>query len=81
MTGELFFASSNDLTTLFDYARDPERVVIDISDATIWDASTVASFDAIVEKYHRYNKHVDIVGMNEIAQLFHEPMTGKLGTE
>lgn len=81
VTGELFFASSNDLTTLFDYARDPERVVIDISDATIWDASTVASFDAIVEKYHRYNKHVDIVGMNEIAQLFHEPMTGKLGTE
>lgn len=29
--GELFLASSNDLTTLFEYSHDPARVVIDMS--------------------------------------------------
>ncbi|GAA3645043.1 SulP family inorganic anion transporter [Lentzea roselyniae] len=29
VTGELFFASSNDLVYQFDYANDPDRVVID----------------------------------------------------
>jgi len=36
--GELFFASSNDLTTQFDYAGDPERVVIDMTGSHVWDA-------------------------------------------
>ncbi len=47
VTGALFFASSNDLYTQFDYAHDPQRVVIDLSGSHIWDASTVASLDAI----------------------------------
>ena len=29
--GELFFASSNDFVTQFDYADDPDQVVIDLS--------------------------------------------------
>ena len=49
--GELFFASSNDLYTQFDYAGDPEHVVIDMPDSHLWDASTVAALDAITEKY------------------------------
>lgn len=51
VTGELFFASSNDLYTQFDYADDPDRVVIDLTDSHIWDASTVAALDAITTKY------------------------------
>ena len=31
VTGALFFASSNDLTTQFTYTDDPERIVIDLS--------------------------------------------------
>ena len=49
--GELFFASSNDLTTQFRYADDPARVEIDLSSSHIWDASTVAALDAITTKY------------------------------
>ena len=48
VNGELFFASSNDLTTQFEYTHDPERVIIDMSQSHIWDASTVAALDAIV---------------------------------
>ena len=50
-TGELFFASSNDLVHQFDYAGDPDNVVIDLSGSHIWDASTVAALDAITTKY------------------------------
>ena len=48
--GELFFASSNDLVTQFDYVGDPANVVIDLSRSHIWDASTVATLDAVTDE-------------------------------
>jgi sulfate permease, SulP family len=78
VTGELFFASSNDLYTQFEYAADPQRVVIDLSDSHIWDASTVASLDAITTKYERKGKSVEIVGLNDASAERHERLTGEL---
>ncbi len=43
VTGQLFFASSNDLVYQFDYTGDPDKIVIDLTDAHIWDVSTVAA--------------------------------------
>ncbi len=80
VTGELFFASSNDLYTQFEYARDPERVVIDLSDSHVWDASTVAALDAITTKYARKGKTVEIVGLNEASAERHGRLTGQLDT-
>ena len=79
VNGELFFASSNDLTTQFDYAEDPERVIIDMSESHIWDASTVAALDAIVTKYEHHGKRVILVGMNEETTEFHGRLSGGLG--
>ncbi len=79
VNGELFFASSNDLTTQFDYAEDPERVIIDMSESHIWDASTVAALDAIVTKYEHHGKRVVLVGMNEETTEFHDRLSGGLG--
>jgi SulP family sulfate permease len=81
VNGELFFASSNDLTTQFEYADDPERIVIDMSNSHIWDASTVAALDAIVTKYEQQGKRVVLVGMNEATSAFHGRLTGGLGGE
>ena len=77
--GELFFASSNDLTTQFEYADDPERVVIDMSNSHIWDASTVAALDAVVTKYERHGSRVVLEGMNEATTAFHGRLSGHLG--
>ncbi|WP_396667760.1 SulP family inorganic anion transporter [Microbacterium sp. R86528] len=77
--GELFFASSNDLTTQFEYTADPDRVVIDMSRSHIWDASTVAALDAISTKYEQRGKHVLIEGMNEATQALHLRLSGNLG--
>ncbi|MFJ4045766.1 SulP family inorganic anion transporter [Microbacterium sp. NPDC089987] len=76
VTGELFFASSNDLTTLFSYSSDPDRIVIDLSGSHVWDASTVAALDAIETKYAAYGKSVEIVGMDAASGAFHGRLSG-----
>ncbi|GAB2709310.1 SulP family inorganic anion transporter [Microbacterium sp. NRRL B-14842] len=77
--GELFFASSNDLTTQFEYTHDPDRVVVDLTRSHVWDASTVAALDAIHTKYEHLGKTVTFTGMNDATARFHGRLTGGLG--
>ena len=79
--GELFFASSNDLTTQFEYTDDPENVVIDFSEAHIWDPSTVAALDSIIDRYRRMGKSVEIKGMNDYSSGLYSRLAGRLGNE
>ncbi len=78
VTGELFFASSNDLYTQFEYVEDPREVVIDLTDSHIWDASTVAALDAIATKYGHKGKTVQIVGLNVVSADCHGRLTGQM---
>ncbi|MFI1459751.1 SulP family inorganic anion transporter [Nocardia carnea] len=76
--GELFFASSNDLIYQFDYIGDPHNVIIDMSEAHIWDASTVATLDAITTKYKAKGKNVEIIGLNKASEERHGRLSGHL---
>ncbi|OLT23259.1 sodium-independent anion transporter [Actinomadura sp. CNU-125] len=78
VTGELFFASSNDLVHRFDYSGDPEHVTVDLTDAHIWDASTVAALDAVTTKYEQRGKTVEIIGLNEPSAKMHGDLSGEL---
>ncbi len=78
VTGELFFASSNDLVGRFDYANDPDRVVIDLTDAHVWDASSVAALDAVETKYGQRGKTVEITGLNTPSADLHGRLSGEL---
>lgn len=77
--GELFFASSDDLTTQFAYAEDPARVVIDLEGSHIWDASTVAALDAIETRYARLGTTVELRGVNQASAALRRRLTGNLG--
>jgi sulfate permease, SulP family len=77
--GQLFFASSNDLVFQFDYANDPPHVVLDLAAAHVWDASTVATLDAISARYAARGTTVEIVGMNENSRKRHAALAGHLG--
>ena len=79
VTGELFFASSNDLVYQFDYAGDPANVIIDMSGAHIWDASTVATLDAITTKYAAKGSTVSIINLNDDSARRHALLSGNLG--
>ncbi|WP_222195836.1 SulP family inorganic anion transporter [Modestobacter italicus] len=76
--GALFFASSNDLYTQFDYAGDPHEVVIDLSGAQVWDASTVAALDAITHKYETRGKTATVVGLSDHSAARYQRHAGQL---
>ncbi|MEZ2390917.1 SulP family inorganic anion transporter [bacterium RCC_150] len=82
VNGELFFASSNDLYTQFDYAKDSsdgiDHVVIDLHSSHIWDASTVAVLDSVTEKYRRHGRDVEFVGLNAASVHMRERLAGNI---
>lgn len=79
VTGELFFASTNDLVHSFDYdaVRVP-RVEIDLSNARIWDTSAVVALDAVVAKFAERNIAAELVGLNKHAERLHQNTSGKV---
>ncbi|WP_432541560.1 SulP family inorganic anion transporter [Kineococcus sp. SYSU DK002] len=79
VSGALFFASSNDLVTRFDYPGDPGHVEIDLSAAHVWDASTVAALDAVRAKYAARGKTVHVTGLNADSSARLERLAGHLG--
>ncbi|AWH96702.1 SulP family inorganic anion transporter [Dietzia psychralcaliphila] len=79
VTGELFWASSNDLVYQFDYSGDPEHVVLDLTDADIWDASTVATLDAVQHKYAAKGKTLSVIGLDGASQERLDKLSGRLG--
>ncbi len=79
VTGELFFASTNDLVHSFDYdAVRVKRVEIDLSNARIWDTSAVVALDAVVAKFAERGIEAHLVGLNRHAESLHSKATGKV---
>ena len=76
--GPLFFGSSNDLVEQFSYTEDPAQVVVDFSEAQIWDASTVAVLDSIREKYTEQHIEIAFVGLDARSTDFHARLSGTL---
>ncbi len=66
--GQLFFASVDDFADSFDFKEALDKVVIDVTEAHIWDISSVAMVDTVVLKYRREGATVEIIGMNEASK-------------
>lgn len=66
--GQVFFASADAFTNSFDFGEALERVVIDVSNAHIWDISSVAALDMVVLKFRREGAEVDLRGMNRASE-------------
>lgn len=66
--GQLFFASSDEFTASFDFKEALERVIIDVSNAHIWDISSVQALDMVVLKFRREGSEVEIIGLNEASE-------------
>ncbi|WP_245974916.1 SulP family inorganic anion transporter [Corynebacterium alimapuense] len=79
VNGQLFWASSNDLVYSFDYQDDADNIVIDLTGAEIWDASTVATLDAITQKFQDRGKTVSIIGLDGPSQDRLDRLSGRLG--
>ena len=66
--GQVFFASVDEFLAAFDFKEVLETVTIDVSQAHIWDISSVAALDTVVLKFRREGAKVDIIGLNEASE-------------
>ena len=71
LTGSLFFASSSVLVERFDYACAATDVELDLSQAHIWDATSVAALDGVCERFRRNGKRVRLTGLNDSSAILH----------
>ncbi|HEX5923187.1 MAG TPA: SulP family inorganic anion transporter [Baekduia sp.] len=78
VSGELFFASDQELIDAFNYANDPARVIIDMSRAHLWDSSAVAALDTIEQHYAKHGTTVEITGLNKRSEQLHDSLSGRL---
>lgn len=81
VTGELFFASTNELVHAFDYFEETPNVLIDLSDAHIWDSSAVAVLDTVVDRFERHGTHAEITGLNAQSTAMHDRLSGHLASD
>ena len=81
VTGQLFFASTNDLVHSFDYdSVTVPKVEIDLTDARVWDTSAIVALDAVVAKFAERDIEAEIVGLNRHAADLHGRSSGKVSS-
>jgi SulP family sulfate permease len=66
--GQIFFASADKFANAFDFKEALERVTIDVTEAHIWDISSVQALDMVVLKFRREGAEVQLVGMNQASE-------------
>jgi SulP family sulfate permease len=62
--GQLFFASTTGFIDAFDTSVMGQKIIIDFSDAHIWDDSAVSAVDKLLIKYRDHDNTVTITGLN-----------------
>ncbi len=66
--GQLFYGSTEDFAGAFDFGKVPDRVVIDVSRAHIWDISSVLALDRAILKFRRAGAEVEVLRMNKASE-------------
>jgi SulP family sulfate permease len=72
--GQLFFASAGLFAAGFEHHGHPRRVVIDLTEAHLWDLTGVDALDRVVFKYRKQGAVVEVVGMNEASRTLVDRM-------
>ncbi|WP_440119523.1 SulP family inorganic anion transporter [Paenibacillus sp. QZ-Y1] len=68
VTGQIFFASVEGFIEAFDFDIADADIVIDFSNAHIWDDSGVGAVDKVVIKYREKHNRVTIMGLNASSE-------------
>ena len=72
--GQLFFASVEGFIDAFDFTIEHSHIVIDFSDAHIWDDSAVGAIDKVVMKYREKHNIVTITNLNTASRKLVEKL-------
>ena len=63
--GEIFFASVSDFPDQFNYNDEVEAVIIDLTNAHLWDDSAIGALDKIQSKFAQSKIKVSYRGINK----------------
>jgi len=74
VTGQLFFGTTSRFMELFDFAGDPEQIILDFSHSHVWDHSAVTAIAKVIQKYEKQGKQVAITGLNTESKMLVERM-------
>ena len=76
----MFFASVEGFVESFDFAVKGKEIMIDFSEAHIWDDSAVGAIDKVVLKYRENHNTVTIKGLDSASKrlveklaIYHQP--------
>lgn len=64
ITGQIFFSCAEKLIQSFDFKEAITDVVIDVSNAQLWDVTAISALDKVILKFKREGVDVKIVGLN-----------------
>ena len=74
--GQLFFVSKMYFIQGFDIYEHPEKIIIDMNSAHIWDQSGVGALDQIIRKFKNGGSKVEIIGLNKESLNLFEKLGG-----
>lgn len=80
--GQLFFASVEGFLESFDFSLKDGNIILDFTNANIWDGSGVGAIDKTVIKFMENHNHISVKGLNHPSQklvdrlaVYHNPNT------
>lgn len=76
LKGQIFFSSSEKFMQGFNFQEPTSKVIIDLTHSHIWDVTSVAMLDSVVNKFQRNGVNVTVRGLNEASSI----MIDKYGT-
>ena len=65
INGQIFFASTEPLMNAFDFHDPAQTVVLDFSQAQLWDESAATALKKAINKFEQNGKQVKVLGMDK----------------
>lgn len=76
LKGQIFFSSADKFLQYFNFKEDVKDVILDLTQAHIWDVTSVAMLDSVMQKFQKNGIKVSVRGLNEASSI----MIDKYGT-
>lgn len=67
ISGQIFFSSSDKFFQFFDFKEDIQQVEIDLTDAHIWDITSVNMLNTVIDQFKLQQVKVNVIGLNQAS--------------
>ena len=77
--GQVFFASASHFVNEFDFSETVEKIIIDVSNAHIWDVTSVAALETVTTRFQEKGTLIQIIGINHASKkIIHKDNGSKM---